>query len=225
MADTLLRDKARVLRSRGASLNEITHRLKVPKSTVRYWCRDIELSDAQQQQIFHKQKLGGIKAAELMRRQRLLRTRQLVNQGKKEIGRLSPRELLLIGAALYWAEGYRKGDGEFGFTNSDPSMVKFMVRWLKEACGVQKDRIHLRLCLNAAHRPRVDEIEKFWAEVTRIPRSQFSKPTLIRARHKKQYLNPSAYFGMLRIKVRQSTNFRRKIVGWIEGISSMQMRQ
>ena len=219
MAHTLLRDKARVLRSRGTSLNEITNRLKVSKSTIRYWCRDIALSDRQQQRLFSKQKLGGIRAAELMRKQRLLRTRQLIGEGKEEVGRLSPRELLLVGAALYWAEGYRKGDGEFGFTNSDPKMIRLIVRWLQTVCGVNRDKIHLRICINSRLRTRLHELHRYWSKIANIPAHQFSHPTLIKIANKKRYLNPRGYCGTLRIKVRNSTNLRRKITGWIEGLA------
>lgn len=219
MAKTLLRDTVRKFRLNGASLKELSQRLKVPKSTVRYWCRDIVLSDRQQQRLFEKQKLGGIRAAERLRRQRILLTKQLRAEGMREIGKISRRERLLIGAALYWAEGYRKGDGEFGFTNADPNMAKFMLRWLRQACGVAPERIHLRICINAVHRRRFATVQKFWLDVTGIPISQFSKPTFIRLRSRKQYLNASEHFGTLRIKVRRSVNLRRKISGWIEGIA------
>lgn len=218
MANTLLRDQARVLRARGASLNDITRRLKIPKSTIRYWCRDVVLTSAQQRKLFRRQALGGIRAAEKMRRRRLNLIKQLTEEGKREIGDVSKRELLLIGIALYWAEGYRKGDGEFGFTNSDPKMIQLMTHWLHSACGIEKYRIHLRVCINVSHQKRIRAIQKFWSKTTGIPSSQFSKPTFIHARGKKTYLNPKIYFGTLRVKVRRSVNLRRKILGWIKGV-------
>lgn len=220
MARILLRDKARVLRSHGASLNEIAHRFPVPKSTIRYWCRDILLSSQQQQRLFRKQKLGGIFAAEKIRQKRIQITGALRIEGIREVGKMLPRELLLVGAALYWAEGYRKGDGEFGFTNSDSEMVRLIIRWLVESCGIAKKDIHLRVCINVAHKGRLTRIHSFWSQSTGIPQNQFSSPTLIRVTSKKHYLNNDAYFGTLRIKVRRSTNLRRRIMGWISGLAS-----
>lgn len=219
MARTLLRDEARNLRSGGASLNEIVQRLRVPKSTARYWCRDIVLSHKQQRHLFQKQKLGGILAAERIREKRIRITNALRTEGVREVGKLLPRELWLVGAALYWAEGYRKGDGEFGFTNSDPEMIRLIIRWLTEACGIAKEDIRLRVCVNIAHKSRITRIHGFWSQSVGIPQSQFSLPTLIRVESKKRYLNNDAYFGTLRIKVRRSTNLRRKIMGWIEGLA------
>lgn len=219
MAKTILKERAISLRSQGASLNEITQKLKIPKSTVRYWCRDIILSPTQQKKIFNKLRLGGVLSAEKLRKRRIELTTQLIHKGKDEIGKLSKREKMLIGSALYWAEGYRKGDGEFGFTNSDPRMISFMVRWLKESAHVSLQDIHLRVCINAAHSPRLIKIKKYWSHVTGIPISQFSKPTLIKVSNTKVYKNSDSYFGTLRVKVRRSTNLRRHVMGWIEGIA------
>lgn len=206
------------MRKKGASLNEITKILKSPKSTVRYWCRDILLSDAQQKRLYNKQKIAGIKAGENIRRKRISITRALFKEGVREIGLISKRDLWLIGTALYWAEGYRKGNGEFGFTNSDPNMIKVIIDWLLGVCNVEKERIHLRVCVNSIHKKRINEIQKFWSKTTGVHLNQFSKPTLINITNKKIYYNSSKYFGTLRIKVRKSTNLRRKIMGWIGGL-------
>jgi hypothetical protein len=219
MAQPILRDKARILRRRGLSLNEITSRLKVPKSTVRYWCRDVVLSKLQLEQLFNKQKLGGAMSAEKLRKKRLSITSQLYKEGINEIRALSSREQFLIGVSLYWAEGYRKGNSEFGFTNSDPKMIKLIIQWLEKSCKISKGRIRLRICINASHRRRLALIKKFWSKVTRIPLNQFSKPTFIKVRNIKAYINTSEYFGTLRIKVSQGTNLKRKMLGWIEGIA------
>ncbi len=218
MAQTLLRDKARMLRKKGASLEEIVAQLGSAKSTVRYWCRDITLSDAQQRRLFDKQRLGGVRAAEAIRKARIEATEQLRKEGMSEIGKISTRELCLVGTALYWAEGYRKGDGEFGFTNSDPHMIRLIIEWLQRTCGVSKDRIHARICINAEHAKRLTAIKKFWVSITGISESQFSLPTLIKIDNHKQFLSADKYFGTLRIKVRKSTNVRRKIMGMIDGL-------
>ncbi len=219
MARTLLRDKVRNLRLKGKSLNEITGLLKVPKSTVRFWCRDISLTKAQRQRLSKKQRIGGILAAEKLRNERIKLTKHLFDEGIRETGTLSKRELFLVGVALYWAEGYQKGDGEFGFTNANPKMIVLIISWLQRACGVNREKIHLKICINSVHRHRLKEIRRFWSKITDIPTYQFDKPTLIKLNNKKLYQNSSEYFGTLRIKIYQSTNLKRKIMGWIEGLA------
>ena len=163
--------------------------------------------------------MGGTLSAEKLRRKRLLTIEKLKKDGIVDVGNLSKRELFLVGAALYWAEGYNKGDGEFGFTNSNPRIIKLMIRWLNESCSIPKKRIHLRIAINSIHKNRINIIHKFWSKITAIPKHQFSKPTFIKVKNKKVYLNSSNYFGTLRVKVRNSTELRRKIMGWIEGIA------
>ena len=214
------RDKARVLRKQGKSLNEITKRLRVPKSTVRYWCRDIVLTKSQQKDLFDRQKIGGVMSAEKLRKKRIVITRQLMKEGMSEIGTISARELKLIGSALYWAEGYRKGDGEFGFTNSDPTMIVLILKWLVDICRIDRENIYARICINSSHRKRILEIQRYWMNITHLPANQFSNPTFIKIVSKKIYANSSEYFGTLRIKVHKSTNLRRKVLGWIEGLGS-----
>ncbi|KKT40850.1 MAG: hypothetical protein UW30_C0017G0020 [Candidatus Giovannonibacteria bacterium GW2011_GWA2_44_13b] len=180
---------------------------------------NIVLTNKQLKRLAEMQKMGGMIAAERLRKKRLALTKQLFSQGAKEIRRLSPREAFLIGIALYWAEGYRKGNDEFGFTNSDPKMIKFIVNWLQNSCAVSADRIRLRICINNVHKNRLKLIQKFWFDITKMPANQFSRPTLINIKNKKAYKNHNEYFGTLRIKISKGTNFRRKLLGWIEGIA------
>ena len=215
----MLRERALQLRSQGASLNEIVSRLGVPKSTIWFWCRNIVLTKEQLHRLYQKQKIGGIEAAEKMRQKRILLTKQLIQRGIKEVGNLSRRDLLIAGAALYWAEGYRKGDGEFGFTNSDPKMIALILRWLTVTCKISKEKIHLRICINSGHKRRIIKIQRFWSNITKLPSSSFSSPTFINVKNKKTYFNSDKYFGTLRVKVRNNVNLKRKIIGMIEGIS------
>lgn len=215
----LMRDRVRAQRKMGASLNELTARFEIPKSTVQYWCRDILLSSSQLKRIAEKQRTGGMFSAEMLRKRRISITQQLFQEGISEIGPLSPREFFLVGASLYWAEGYRKGGGEFGFTNSDPKMIKFMIKWLETVCEIPKERICLRVCINAAYEKRYKPIQKFWVKAAKIPLDQFTKPTFIYVKNKKIYATPSKYYGTLRVKISKGTNFRRKLLGWIEGIA------
>lgn len=219
MAHVLLSQKARKLRHNGASLNEIVSLLKVPKSTARYWCRDIRLSEKQLRRLNSKQLLGSVRAAEKIRQRRLDTISFLMKEGEQEIGSISERDLWIAGAALYWAEGYKKGNDEFGFTNSDPRLILLIIKWLVDICKVPKFEIRCRVCINSIHRKRIKKIQIFWSNILEIPLDQFTKSTLISVKNKKSYLNSENYFGTLRIKVRKGTNLRRKVMGWIEGIA------
>lgn len=214
--------EARKLRKQGESIKAIAKRLKVSPSTASLWCRDIKLSPTQIKALEKKAKdphYGRrLEYALSQQKKRIEKTKRLKRQGVREVGDLTKRELFLAGIALYWAEGFKK-DSQAGFASSDPNMIKFFLKWLNESCGYKTQDLIFRVTINASHAHRVKEIENYWSEITRIPGAYFQKPFYQNVKWKKIYENPNEYFGVLRVKVRKSTDFLRKIHGWIEGLS------
>jgi len=221
MAKFKEKNKALQLRTQGMSIGDIAQRLEVSKSTVSLWCKDIFLSDAALRRIAQKGKtkstLALLRYSESLRQKRKAQTESSFLIGKKKIGRLSNRDIYCIGLGLYWGEGYKKGSQEFGFTNSDPFMVLFYLRWLSVVFGVQKSELILRVSINEMHKNRIAEVEQYWSHITAVPLRQFTQSSLIRTRNRKIYTNNN-HMGTLRIKVRRGTNWRREILGSIQAI-------
>jgi hypothetical protein len=71
----------------------------------------------------------------------------LLEQGLARIGRLSEREFLVAGIALYAGEG-SKVDGTVRFTISDPRMVAFFCAWLRRFFTVDEARLRVVLHLH-----------------------------------------------------------------------------
>jgi hypothetical protein len=221
MAKSDQKIKARQLRSTGESIKVIAKKLSVSSSTVSSWCKDVKLSPAQIKELerrAHDPKYGKrLENSLKQQRQRIEKTEILTKEGIVEIGILSKREMFLSGVCLYWAEGYKK-DSLAGFCNSVPDMVKFFLTWLKECFGYKNEDISLRVGVNEGFRKRTEIIENFWSSLTGIPRTQFQKPFYQRVKWKKKYDNEENYHGVLRVRVRKSTDFLRKIKGCIEGL-------
>jgi len=215
---------AQELRRKGLSISEIARKLKMHKGgSISKWCRDITLTPEQIERLAKKQKSGSYKgrviATERLRKQRLKEVKLLRRKGLKEIGKLSKRDLFVSGVAMYLSEGYTYSGGDaVGFTNSDPEMILFILRWFREICKIPDDRFSLQVKINKIHKNRVKEVENYWSKLTGIPLTQFTKTVLIKSKNKKVYPNPGTYYGTLRIVVRQGTKLRRKINGWIEGL-------
>lgn len=159
-----------------------------------------------------------LKYAEAKRRARIEKENHLLQFGKDAVGKLSRRDIFLVGLALYWGEGYKSGNGEIGFTNSNAEMILFILRWFQEIFGIKKEDFILRVSVNKHHKKRLADIERFWSEKTGLSRSQFSKSSLIKTRSKKKYANEKNHYGTLRVKVRRGTDLRRRILGGIEGL-------
>lgn len=67
---------------------------------------------------------------------------------------------------LYWGEG-TKDRNACRFTNSDPVMVRFFVRFLRECFGVDDARIRVTCHLYDDH--DVASVEAFWLEALDLP--------------------------------------------------------
>jgi len=85
------------------------------------------------------------------------------------------RELKIAGIMLYWAEGSKSlKSNMLDFINSDPSMVKVFLKFLRQICGVKEDR--LRLYLYSYSYQEIDKLKDYWSRVTGISQRQFLKP-------------------------------------------------
>lgn len=113
---------------------------------------------------------------------------------------------------LYWAEG-DKTQERVGFTNADPMMIQFMMKWFRKICNVPESKFRIALSIMTLHNK--NESEKFWSQTTGVPMVNFNKirikPTLLKGKR-----NPS-YMGTCRIII-SDKNLFRKIIGWRLGL-------
>ena len=217
------KNKALLLRKKGESINDIAKKIKVSKSIVSRWCRDIKLTSEQIEKL-HKKMMAGsyrgrMKFLEKIRKARKEETIKLKKEGLKEVGKLSKRDLFIGGIAMYWSEGTRSLNAEqTSFSNSDPKMILYILEWFREICGVSMDRFVLQIRINKIHKKRIKEIENYWSKLTKIPINQLTKTILINSIARKIYLKPNNHYGTVRISVRRGVKIRRKIIGWIDGL-------
>jgi transposase-like protein len=212
--------EARELRAQGLGYNEIATRLGVSKSSVSLWVRDMprppRLSPAESK----KRSADGVRR--FWERERAYRD-EFRAGAAREIGELTDREILIAGAIAYWCEGtkskpYRTGADRVTFMNSDPGLVRFFLRFL-DAAGIQRGDLVFNVHIHETG--DVEGAQRFWAEVTGAPASQFGRPLLKRHNPKTIRKNTGAgYHGCLRIDVRRSGEFYRKIEGWVSGITT-----
>lgn len=221
MSKSVQKIEARKLRSEGESIKKIARQLRVSVGSVSVWCRNVKLSSVQKKALEDNARnpyYGG-RGIYLRRLKKRIdsKTEKLKMIGIKKIGKLDKRELFLTGASLYWAEGFKK-DSQAGLASLDTKMIQFFLRWLKICFGYQDKDLIFRVTVNISHKYRIIEIEEYWSKVLNIPLDQFRKPFFQNFKWKKTYENPNEYYGVLRVKVRKSKDFLRKIYGFIEGL-------
>jgi len=219
-----VKEAVQKIRQNGTSLSDIVKKFGITKSTASFWCKDIVLLEYAIQKIKthgkEKSVKGLLRYSEFKRKERINRNIFQRQEGVEILGKLSKRDILMIGLGLYWGDGYKYENGELGFTNSNPEMIRFYFKWL-ELWNVKKDSLIFRLTINEFFKREEKAIKSFWLNFLDVKKEQFSKTTFIKTNLKKaSFKNKQKYKGILRVKVRRGTHLRNKILGAIENIAA-----
>jgi transposase-like protein len=206
---------AKLLRSRGRTYQQIAMELGLASSTVGVWCRDVD--DAVTGRSGPERRAVSVRRAA---HRREAHRQQALLEGAREIGHLSERELMLLGMALYWAEGAKSKPWRLAerivFVNSDPTMVNVFLRWL-ELMGVEPARRTFRLQIHDS--ADADAAVAYWAELIGVSPQVFGTTSLKRHNPKTVRKNVGeCYRGCLRIEVRRSAELYRRVAGAWFGI-------
>ncbi|MEU5715465.1 hypothetical protein AB0G71_06680 [Streptomyces sp. NPDC020403] len=214
-----LRAKARELRLQGMTYDQIQVELGCSKGSISLWVRDLpkperSRSAMEQARIAGRMRWDHELAVRDAERQRTKAT------AKKDVGTMTDRDLLLAGAALYWAEGSKDKPYDrretVTFINSDPGVVEVYLAWLA-LIGVVPERLRYRLMIHETADVRA--AEHYWAELVGVDPSAFQKTTLKKHSPKTVRKNVGdAYRGCLVIRVSQGAELYRRIEGWWHGI-------
>jgi hypothetical protein len=221
MEKTDKKSQAIALRKRAFSIRDIANKLDVSKSSVSLWCRNVVLSQKQLKKIkdnfIIKSAPGRLVGAMMNKNKKIDAMSKHRDDGIKTVGKLSDREILLVGTALYWAEG-AKTMSRFLFVNSNPDMILVMMRFLQKVLKVPKNEITVGVQINSIHRYRIDKVLLFWSKLLDLPNSQFNKPYYVNVKAKKTYENMDNYYGTVRLRVKRSSGLQYKILGLMDGI-------
>ncbi|KKR20132.1 MAG: hypothetical protein UT50_C0021G0010 [Candidatus Moranbacteria bacterium GW2011_GWA2_39_41] len=206
------------LRQQGLTYAEIMSKVNIAKSTLSVWLKDVGIAKPQTQKLTLRRKLAQIKASETCRNIRIEKEKDIIELAKQEIGNISKKELKLIGAILYWAEGSKQKkhnvSQRVSFGNYDPKMVLLFDRWLREICCLDtKDLVY---CIYIHKTADKEKARLFWEKLLKVRIEKIYFKTHNPKTNRKNV--DDDYNGLLRIDVSRSTDLNRKINGWIQGI-------
>lgn len=212
------------LRLEGNSYNEICRCLGIrSKGTLSSWFKELVLTPEAEERL-----KGNL---ELATRRKLLafneeRSRRIRNEneaaresGAADVGSLSKRELLLVGAALYWGEGTKsEGSSSYNslsFANSDPRMIQLFLRFLREVLEVPDEKIR---CAIHMYDPSQETLTKeVWAACTRLPLTHFTVSYQVSGAGKG--VRKTLPYGTLSVRVHNRHLFYR-VKGMIQGLAT-----
>ena len=216
--------KALELRLQGQTYGEIRSLFGIPKSTLSNWFSKLKIGKKAQKTLESKRKNGYLKLVEFnkVRTVNIKKENESIRKKYESgIGKLTNRELALLGAALYWGEGYKNFNLKRGnypyicFGNSDPEMTVVFMNFLERILNIPKSRMsgHVMIYPNLSPIKSV----KYWQNLTKIPKDRIRyQVALSRASQSKRpkHLLPH---GTFQIRVSQRQDFF-KIRGLIDGI-------
>ena len=222
MAKSLKKIEAIKLRQGGMSIKDIAYEINIARSTVSVWCRDIILSKQQKDKLYKKMVDSGHKGrmlgAEANRQKKINVLDSVKNISKKEIGKLSKRDITMLSLGLYWGEGSKDKQGRFNFVNSDPVAIQMIIHWLKISMNIGKSSLQPQIYINEQHKERVELIINFWSKKLKLPKSQFRKTIFISVPHKKIYKNYETYMGVLHLTISKSSTLKYQTMAFLSTI-------
>lgn len=216
-----LRDRARGLRLQGWTYDRIQAELGCSKSSISLWVRDLPKPTQRKPTPDESSAIAkrGWEAKLRIREEERQRTK---TAAAAEVGKLSDRELFLLGVGLYWAEGTKDKPYDrrenVTFVNSDPGMIHVFLAWL-DLLGIERERLRFSVMIH--ERADVAGAERYWADLVGIDadRTSFNKTTLKKHNPKTVRKNVGdSYRGCLTIKVLRSADLYRRIAGAWYGI-------
>ncbi len=204
-----------MLRRVGVSRARIGRELDIGASTVARWFREDGVQAPQTGP-------GGQYDAQLDAvRERWARQQVEQDAHRDAVGPLTERELRLVGAAIYWAEGAKtkpwRRTHRLAFMNSDASMIRVFLAYL-DLVGIQRHLINCRVQIH--ENADVAAATAYWRGIVGED-VQWQRATLKRHNPKSvRHNRGEAYCGCLYIDVRRSAVEYRRAAGTWEGIAA-----
>lgn len=192
-----IKQKVRNLRRAGYSIGEIGLQMKIPRNTISGWVKDIRLTERQKERINAKIAdslvIGRSLALEANRR-KIERWKKDIRRSVKHFADIplkNPEIGKLICSLLYLCEGARYPSTRcLVFSNSDAGIIRCFINLLRSSFNIEEDKLRCRVMYRCDQ--DLEELNKYWSKITKIPLFNFykSKPdrrTKGRATLKKGY--------------------------------------
>lgn len=167
------------LRKQGKSYSQIRELVKVSKSSLSLWLRNVPLTEKQILGLKEIKMRAVERYRETMRIKRAKRiSGYYLDQCRKWLP-LSNRELNIAGLFLYLGEGGKMSRNTVGICNTDPSVMKFVLFWLVNGLKIPKNKIRLNLHLYSDM--DISAEEGFWLTQLGLNKSSLNKPYIKRS--------------------------------------------
>lgn len=213
-----LREKALKLRKLGYSYTHISKVTGLAKSTLSYQLHDVPYKP--NVETLQSIKRGRTKSAHTKaeaKNKSFVVAKQIA---KEDIGRITQRDLFMLGLGVYIGEGSKTQD-IIRLVNTDHRVIKLFIQWL---CSMGYSYKNFTIRLHLYPDSNIHEANLFWSVKTKIPLSQFQKECIDVRMNKDRKRNGKHPYGTAHVTVRSNgkkehgVEFSRKIGAWMEEV-------
>jgi hypothetical protein len=214
-----------LLREKGKTYGDIQKILNLPKSTIAWWAKKARLTNKKRRLILEKSRRKWRKSIiefnrinAKIRSDKARKARDAITlKAKRKINKISKRDLLLIGASLFWAEGSKSNKWHLCFANSDPEIIKVIMKFFREVCLISNEKI--KALVHIYPKSNYKKVLTFWTKITKLSKRNFWKPqTQISRASKRKRNNNTLPYGTIHLTA-GDTAITSQVKGWIQGIS------
>jgi len=219
MGPLSLKEKAINYRKQGYSYGMISEKLGLAKSTLSNWLKEVPYRPSKE--TLERIKLAPIKSAQVAHDRKVANIAAIKKLAKKELGKLTKRDLWLLGIGLYLGEGSKLYE-RIRIINSDPEIIKLAVKWFKEICDLKNE--NLIPAIHTYPDNNIPETINYWSKITKIPKTQFNKTQIDRRNNKSRKKKRKLPYGTLHLQIKSNgrkefgKSLHRRIMGWAEAV-------
>lgn len=205
-----LREKARSMRAqRQLSIDELSERLGLSRSTIYYWVRDLPIPGSGPGGVFPEaaRRRGNLA---MQRKYRRLRE-EAYEQGLAEFDELANEATFRDFVSLYVAEGSKRNRNAIAVCNSDPAVMCVAARWFRRL--TQRPPV---FWIQYHADQDLDELRQFWGRTLDIA------PDTIRLQRKSNSNQLAgrlwrSRYGVVTVRV-NDTLLRARMEAWMDRI-------
>ncbi|MBA3047299.1 hypothetical protein KKC83_01435 [Patescibacteria group bacterium] len=173
MIKNRLLNQAKKFRRNGYSLNEISQKLGISKSTASVWLRNEKMSEVGKRRFSDLIEQGQKKSKEAIKKKKKLIFKEIFGNCTVLVNQKEYRgdDFKLFLSLLYWCEGAKTGRRVI-FINSDPKMIKVYMLLFRKAFNLNEDKFKAVLHLHSYHNTK--ELVNYWSKLTKINKNYFT---------------------------------------------------
>ena len=130
-------------------------------------------------------------------------------EAKDEYKKFRTNPLFIAGLMIYWGEGDKRSKYRCGIANTEPLMIKVFIRFLREICKIEVEKITVWLLLYPDLKD--DVCRNFWKEKITLGESNFRNSITIKGKSSVRRLS----YGVCNVAF-HNRYFKEKMLAWLQ---------